>query len=507
MTSFDWLKVVDAKRALRNVRLDMVGDWYLDPWEWPETAWVVDKEPQHLVDRLNETGARPALPIDVLKENFAVRPAVVLDPIDRLAYQALVDRVSLKAIGNMRSWAYGWRLPRKSPNSGEYMKNATEWEYYRHRLTMLSGQHLHGLTTDITSFFASIDTMRLLDDLRSQVGADVVVDRIRTFLEGLATIPSRSGLPQRCAASSSLAQFYLIPLDDLLQQLAPTSPLHKHPAVARWMDDVWLFNDDQMALRIAQLAIQQLLHRRGLMMNGGKTDIYSGTALVRQAAAIEHSAVDQALAAQPPNLIPLQVLVEMLCNDPEASSRTSVRFAATRISAAKAYTLVDSLADVALRCPQGADHLARLLRESGRWQALGDWYVESCRKYGEALAWPLYHLGMMFPTAGTPPASLVAYWLASLSAGELPVIMVPLAVQRLAAWDTDQARAAIQSAATRPAYRHPLVLRALAIGGRTCNLAATDSKQILKQVPETNLFLSYMEARSMKAPKVSAMVG
>src|SRR5687768_9109591 len=175
MVPIDWLAVVDAPRALKNVRVDMLGDWYLDPWGWPEMAWIVTKEPKRLADWLKGSRARPALPIDVLKENFAVRPAMVLDPIDRLGYQALVDRVSLKAIGGMAPWAYGWRLPRKSPKTGEYMNNSVEWGYYRHRLGLLVVQHLHGLTTDVTSFFASIDTRRLLDDLRVQVGANAVV--------------------------------------------------------------------------------------------------------------------------------------------------------------------------------------------------------------------------------------------------------------------------------------------------------------------------------------------
>jgi len=242
-------------------------------------------------------------------------------------------------------------------------------------------------------------------------------------------------------------------------------------------------------------------------MNGGKTAVYSGSELVAKAAEIEHSAIDQALATIPPNLVPLQTLLDDLCAAPEVASRTSIRFALSRISKAKAYGLLEPLVDVALRLPHGADHTARLFRESGRWQQLGDWYVDNSKRYAQSLSWPLYHLGMMFPTISTPPAALVTYWTDSLGSGTLPMIMVPLAVQRLASWNANQGRAAIQAAATQPAYRHPFALRALAIGGRACGLNPTQARQILMQLPETEIILAYLEANAMKAPKVSVAVG
>src|SRR6267142_2605865 len=102
----DWLKAINAGRSLSNVHNDVVGDWYRDPWNWAELRWVVKKAPELLASRLNDKGSKHAVPIDVPKENFVIRPALLLDPLDRLAYQALVDRLSATLVGKLHGWAY-----------------------------------------------------------------------------------------------------------------------------------------------------------------------------------------------------------------------------------------------------------------------------------------------------------------------------------------------------------------------------------------------------------------
>jgi hypothetical protein len=38
----DLLKALDPKKAAENVRTDIRGDWYSDPWKWPEIEWLTD---------------------------------------------------------------------------------------------------------------------------------------------------------------------------------------------------------------------------------------------------------------------------------------------------------------------------------------------------------------------------------------------------------------------------------------------------------------------------------
>src|SRR5687767_3127260 len=120
----DWQRALDFPQALANVHTEVLQDWYRDPWGWPELSWLVPARlDDFAVPALNGVGVRRAAVLDVPKENFAVRPAVVLDPLDRILYQALVDCLSLRVVGALREWAYGWRLPVRKPRRGQWDSN------------------------------------------------------------------------------------------------------------------------------------------------------------------------------------------------------------------------------------------------------------------------------------------------------------------------------------------------------------------------------------------------
>src|SRR5689334_9929186 len=97
----DWSEALNFGQATKNVRGDTIGDWYRDPWGWPEIEWVSKEAPSLLIARLNDRGAKRALALDVPKENFVLRPAMLLDPLDRIAYQALVDSLSVQLAGDL----------------------------------------------------------------------------------------------------------------------------------------------------------------------------------------------------------------------------------------------------------------------------------------------------------------------------------------------------------------------------------------------------------------------
>lgn len=499
----DWLKALDFGRALRNVETDILGDWYRDPWGWPELRYAVERAPSLIVARLNEAGARRVLPLDVVKENFVIRPAVVLDPLDRLCYQALVDTLSKTLIGKLHGWAYGWRLPRKSQASGEYVRNAKEWEFYRARLEALALGSAYGLSADIVSFFASIGIPQLMDDIRAVSGDGAVVKRLDSFLTALQAEPGRPGLPQRCWASSVLAQFFLLPVDETLHASAPTfgGLSLTSPGLVRWMDDIWLFGEVPMELRLVQLTLQEQLHRRGLRLNAAKTELRENAVLVADAMELEHSAVDEALSNPVPDTKPLEHLVAQLVMRPDSFSRTSIRFATTRVRTHRSFKLVRQFQGIAMRAPHGADHFARLFRESGAWKEMGGWYVKQTRDLGTKLVWTTYHLGTMFPSDERPPASLVTFWKSGLSNGRLPVLHVPLACQRLAAWDKTIALAAIRSAVLQPAYQSPFTIRAMVLAGRKAGLNASEARQLLGQYSDTEITLQYLGDRQMKPPR------
>src|ERR1022692_4447868 len=95
--SEDW----QPKRAVGNIFTEMTGDWYRDPWGWPEYDSLLDSQYDLLIERANGRELKRVVQIDVPKENFGVRPAVVIEPVDRLLYQCMVDSISASLIGDL----------------------------------------------------------------------------------------------------------------------------------------------------------------------------------------------------------------------------------------------------------------------------------------------------------------------------------------------------------------------------------------------------------------------
>ena len=115
----DWSKALDRDQALKNVHQDLIGDWYRDPWGWPGPDYVVKSDPKILLDRAAGTGVSRVANVDVPKEGFASRPAVVMDPVDRLLYQTLVDRVSKQVTDGIQPWVYGGGYGEQAQSRGD----------------------------------------------------------------------------------------------------------------------------------------------------------------------------------------------------------------------------------------------------------------------------------------------------------------------------------------------------------------------------------------------------
>jgi hypothetical protein len=495
----DWATALGFEQAAKNVRSDTYGDWYRDPWGWPENEWVAKKAPHILVARLNDRGAKRALPIEVPKENFVLRPAMLLDPIDRLAYQDLVDALSSGLISEMRDFVFGWRLPIDEPSKGVYAKNSKEWKAFRDRLQHLGDEHEYGLATDIVSFFQSVSISRLNEDLRQRLKTNAVIDRIIDYLRAWDGVPSRGGLPQRCLASSILAQFFLRPMDDLLAlHLAGrasrrgTAPV----AVCRWMDDIWIFSNHWSGVRAAQLDLQACLWDLTLNLNAGKTQVHEGEELRSVIREYEHSAADFGLSLADPR--PLEELVEKILHDPEIASRTTIRFVTSRLRMYGLALHIDGFVDKARQLPHGADHLARLFRDLDTWRDLEGWYVDYLTDSGRSLEWAGYQLGTMFPNKERASDRVLRRFAEGLANAELPLLMVPLAAQRLAAWAPGEARGLIEQLSRGGTYAHPFALRALAFAGLPVGVSTATVRSLLQQFAETEPQLALLESRGFK---------
>ena len=505
----DWSRALDLPKAVNNLSIEMVGDWHQDPWGWPELAYMQKKEPELAFAHCNTSATfRPAL-IDVPKENWGTRPAVVLDIRDRLVYQALVDRLSVQLLGDMSPNAFGWRLPPKLPTAGDYSHNNRQWEGYRDHLSLLSLSYDAALATDIVSFFASIPVTGVQESIQDKCSTSGLATRLCQMIEGFGAVPSRGGLPQRSTASAVLANMYMSPLDGVLRHHA--SPLMvmsadkvRYHSFARWMDDMWLFTPDPATARLAQMELQATAQSLGLNLNSAKTDVYEGTDVAAHALQVEHSAVDGAIAnglVGTPDFVPLEELIDRLLEQPEKASRTSLKFATQRMRENNHLTRAPEIALAAKRMPHAADALFRLFKEAFSHDSMQDWYLDYAGSPWATHEWAVAQLGRIFPSGKRVRKPLREFFASAIRDANTSLPLLSVASQRLASWDKPEARAACRDAfnnAASPHARRVLVLTALGAGE-----TRTKVRKWLKADPENEVTLKMLEAGGFGSPPIT----
>jgi hypothetical protein len=506
----NWADELDLRKAADNVRGEFVGDWYRDPWGWPELSYLLKHEPNVIFDNLSTYGSRRAALIDVPKENWGSRPAVVLDILDRVTYQALADRLSVDLIGSMSPSVYGWRLPPKDPKPGHFSHNNIQWDGYRNHLVLCAAKFEVALKTDIVSFFASVALDLVKDRLDDLAPKNAISRRLVSILEGFGRIPERSGLPQRSTASAVLANMVLAPVDDVLQHHALDLPdlrlFHEdgedppRRSFARWMDDVWLFVEDPALARRAQTELQNVTRSLGLDLNLAKTEVLEGDAVAKDALEIEHSAVDTGLFIR--DTQPLEELIERLLDDPARASRTSLKFVATRMRAHNNRYRVQDFVLLAKRMPHAADALAQLFKVAFTSPSLQDWFLDYARSDWAAFQWSVGQYARMF-TSHRPAQKVTRQFFSEVVAdaqSSLPLLAV--AANRLAAWDPTEARAVIREAISSTS--HPQPRRVLALAALQAGESRATIRKWLRQEDENDLTLRLLSHYNFAPPKVNA---
>ncbi|MFS0884410.1 RNA-directed DNA polymerase [Aeromicrobium sp. 179-A 4D2 NHS] len=500
----DWSKALDVDVALKNVRQDLVGDWYRDPWGWPEIEYVATSAPAVLFDRAASSGVYRVANLDVPKEGFASRPAVVMEPVDRLLYQAVVDRVSVRLTKGMQPWVFGWRLRRRKPAPGLMARNDYEWANQRNALYRLVEKQAFDLKTDIVSCFASMPIHRVIEDIEHRVdGQHAVVGRLTGMLHGWDAAPGRRGLPQRNAASSLLANMYLMNLDEAVTDYNETtrrSTSSSRKLSTRWMDDLWVFGHDEGRLRRLQVDLQDKARNLGLELHAAKTGIHEGDELARQALQTAHSAVDSALneplfSNDSPDTAPLRELVESLLEEPEAADRSSVHFACVRLRQKKMTAEAQLLLEQAERMPHVADHLSRLSNDLGLWKSYQTWYADYVKSDWARFSWSVAQLTTMFPSKSKVSDAVVTALVELMDdKPDLPVLAV--GIQRLARWDSDTAKDLLRALESKS--DHPLERRLLALGSLDLREPRHRIRDLLGAYPENQVTLRLIEDRGFK---------
>ena len=505
----DWASVLDFETSAKNVRGEFYGDWFRDPWEWPEIKYLL-ASPELLREHIATVHTHAPALIDVPKENWGTRPAVVLSIEDRLTYQALVDAVSVDLIGGLHESAYGWRLKPDNPRRGDYSRNDLQWDQYRSHLGEASRKFEAGLRTDLVSCFASIPLDKLQASLEGALKKNHIQGALIDFIERMYRTSGRTGLPQRSLASAVIANMYMKSLDDVLDHHASDVPRLVFPGKTasprirrswtRWMDDVWLFGDEAGGMRRAQIELQQAASAIGMHINSAKTDVFEGEEVPQHALEIVHSAVDESIGKK--EMKPLEELIDRLLDDPSHAARTSLKFVTNRMRNENHPYRIAEFSRLAERMPHAADSLAPLLAKSFGQGDLEDWFLEYATGPWASFDWSLAHYLRMFPCGTRPSAKLVEFVAQRSADSRTSIVLLSMTIQRLTAWDDKKARGVLTSIERQ--VSHPQNRRIMALAGNQAGVERHKVKQWLSSHSDNQVTLKMLQDANFGKPRISS---
>lgn len=510
MANAAWIGNVDPVQGVKNLAKDYPGDWHKDPWLWPEHTYLLKPGAELLTHWFHNPSAHTPSIVDVPKDNWGRRPAVVLHPIDKIGYQTLVDFLSVKLVGDLSTNAYGWRLDRAAPKGGKYTLDKYEWKNYRSHLEALSIHYDVALATDIVSCFASVDSNRLLEMIHARTGKSEPGKALGTFLSEFQKTPNRQGLPQRSRASSALANLFLMRMDDVLAKSSSRVPrradyhLHKQQKSTwvRWMDDMWAFGRYAHELRALQLELDDAATNHGLHLNSGKTQLLEGDHMREVVLELEHSAVDNAIVFN--NVNPaLEALIDKILEDANTANRTEVKFALSRMSRQGVSYREDELLEQADRMPHCADSFARYVADSRSPKDCESWVKARIRsKWSGSYQWSLSnYLGAV--DSAYKATTWTKDWVSTRIEDkntQLPLLAV--CCQRLSAWSPDTARAAIAARIGSESDAHSR--RVLSLAALSAGMPAQDVRRWLSAHDDNELTYKMMDSQNFVPLKANA---
>jgi excisionase family DNA binding protein len=256
----------EIETAIRHVTtVDLSELWIPDILRWAdslgdEAALVADVQ-----QRLARGAFGAPTQVRMPKSAMATRVGTLIDLTDRIAYQAAVARVARQVEKSTSPRVYSAR----TSDDRRYFLKRSVGLYVLWRkayLTQLKARSGMLVTTDLSSYFDTIDQPTLLKELDELTGEAFAVDVLRKQLRTWAALMNR-GIPQGPNASRLLGTAYLLPVDELM--------LVKGYDYWRYMDDIAIIVTDRAEASRAVLDFERACHLRGLLVSSAKTSVQS----------------------------------------------------------------------------------------------------------------------------------------------------------------------------------------------------------------------------------------
>ncbi len=215
------------------------------------------------------------------KAGFSTRPSTEVSFIDRIIYQAYVDKLAEDLDINLSNQVYSFRY-----NSGRgsdkyfFHYSIEQWKKYIYQTkSVLNEDKPFLVVADITNFFENINISLLKKHLHNFIDYTEHIEKkeLKTIVENLGTlieswnekqVNKEFGIPQNREASSFLANLFLNSIDNEMINS------RGHIYYYRYMDDIRIVCSTKFEARKAIYDLSIAMRKIGLNLNSSKTSVY-----------------------------------------------------------------------------------------------------------------------------------------------------------------------------------------------------------------------------------------
>jgi hypothetical protein len=194
------------------------------------------------------------------KQGFHLRRTVKLDPVAELFIYDLIYRNRLRFRKDFRNTrrSFGYRF-----ENGEPLSPTKSYAAFKAAVTEGRMRHGHMVKFDIAAYFNSIYHHDLVQWFSDIGGSSDDVEHFGKFLREANGGRSVDCLPQGIHPCKLIGSEFLKFVDNSMRL--------RSEVLLRFMDDFYLFSDDEEVINMDFVLIQQLLGEKGLSLNPAKT--------------------------------------------------------------------------------------------------------------------------------------------------------------------------------------------------------------------------------------------
>ena len=239
---------LDWTLAIRRFSMDIRDDFFPDPYEYSDLTSQPKRTQEAILGRLSTFYPKTASRFDVPKKGLTLRESFYIDPLDRIIYQALIDRIIHIYDSQFESSSYSHRLRHGKNRRYIFKHGVNQWKLFKQSVLSKCKDTGNGcivVETDVAAFYENLNISELKKSLDNLASGDPSLLRVNNILATLLKAWSpytQYGLPQNTDPSSFLGNAYLHEVDQRLLRDGFSS--------FRYMDDIRIVVKDEATARL-----------------------------------------------------------------------------------------------------------------------------------------------------------------------------------------------------------------------------------------------------------------